>query len=519
MTARFVRGSRVAAATLSALALGCTQDRPTEPAPFRAVAATSASVTTAPAAPACVAGTCLLTNTILPLQSGVYEPDSADLVVPLGEVLVEPQAGDSVTLAVTVSPDLAASFPPGEQILAVVSVDTVRLPLRRDSTETTIYRAPATDSVRIRISLTRRLTAAPRSGTFTVSLHFGSAPLLWARTPWMAAAAPGAAASSRLAASATTCTASAPGPSSCPSISVSIVPYAPGDHFGADFQSSPGSGGNAPITVTFSNPVSSVTITIEDPGPPGNAMTAYRADGSIAGRVSFTGCGCSGTNIPDTRSITAAGIVRLLLTPAPLDYVAYEGLSFVPEPLCNFFLSPPADAVLVNNAVQVRLNALWTASNPADNFSNPQTKERGGLFFARKDGSIGFYEFHYRAGSGPCEIDWTPSVDVQKVLRDSGEVVGQVHTHPIPPGDYPNPGTCGADWQRDQHKYPTITVLPGPSPRDKARYDSGDAPFPSYIVDRDSVYTIRPNGTVSHPSYVIEHLPRNPINTCPPTAP
>jgi hypothetical protein len=145
MTARFVRGSRVAAAALSALALACTQDRLTEPPPFRAVAATSASATTAPAAPACAAGSCLLANTILPLQSGLYAPDSAALLVPLGEVLVQLRPGDSVTLGATVSADLAAKLPPDEQLVTVSGPDTERVRLRSGSVGATIYRAVAAD--------------------------------------------------------------------------------------------------------------------------------------------------------------------------------------------------------------------------------------------------------------------------------------------------------------------------------------------------------------------------------------
>ena len=469
----------------------------------------------------CAAGSCLLANTILPLQSGLYEPDSSALMVPLGEVLVQLQPGDSVTLAATVSPDLAASLPPDEQLVAVSGPDTVRTPLRGNSVGATIYRAVAADSVRIHVGLTRRLSASPRSGAFTVSVNYGSAPLLSAWTPWIASSAPGAAAAVGLAASATTCTATAPGPSSCPDISVSIVPYAPGDPFG-DFQSDPGTGVSNPITVIFSQPVTSVTITIEDPTYAGNAMTAYRADGSMAGSVSFTGSGIPGIDIPDTQTITAAGIVRIVLTPAPLDYVAYAGLSFTPVPVCNFFLSPPADTVLANNAVQIRLNALWTASNPADNFNNPNTRERGGLFFVRTDGSIGFYEHQYLPGSGPCRIAWDAANEIRAVQRDSGGVVvGQVHTHPIPPGKYPNPGTCGEPWQREQKKYPTIQTGSGPSEHDLADYKVGNAQFPSYIVEGDRLWVIRPSGSLLNPPFYSVEAPlmRNPSNTCPPVAP
>jgi hypothetical protein len=352
----------VGAAAAVMLAAGCSDRR----VPTAADGAGRALVLSDAASGAkCAAGSCLLANTILPLQSGLYAPDSAALLVPLGEVLVQLRPGDSVTLAATVSPDLAKSLPPDEQLVAVSGPDTVRVRLRSNSVGATIYRAVAADSVRLHVGLTRRLSASPRSGAFTVSVNYGSAPLLSAWTPWIAASAPGAAATAGLAASATTCTATAPGPSSCPDITVSIVPYAPGDPFG-DFQSDPGTGVSNPITVTFSQPVTSVTITIEDPTYAGNAMTAYRADGSIAGTVSFTGSGIPGIDIPDTQTITAAGIVRIVLTPAPLDYVAYAGLTFTPGPsgLCKDSKGNPVPCPDMNVVLK------W----PQDHMNDPDNK-------------------------------------------------------------------------------------------------------------------------------------------------
>ncbi|HVO36490.1 MAG TPA: hypothetical protein VMT21_13035 [Gemmatimonadales bacterium] len=293
------------------------------------------AVTAAASGPACAAGTCLLTNSLRPMRSGLYQPDSAGLLVPLGNAVLQLRPGDSVTLSATVSPDLAAGLPSDEQVVVVAGGDTVLVALRTDSTGTVVYRANvAADSVRFQVGLTRRLTAVPRSGAFSVSLSYGSAPLLEAWTPWVTGSARPAGAARAEATSAATCTATAPGPATgpgaCTAITVGIAPYAPGDPFG-DFQSDPGTGVSNPITVTFSQPVQSVTLTIEDPTYDGNAMTAYRADGSVAGTVSFAGSGVPGIDIPDSETITAAGMVRIVLTPAPLDYVAYSGLTFVPE--------------------------------------------------------------------------------------------------------------------------------------------------------------------------------------------
>jgi hypothetical protein len=245
--------------------------------------------------------------------------------------------------------------------------------------------------------------------------------LLSAWTPWIAASAPGAAATAGLAASTTSCTAKAPGPAtgpgSCTGISVGIVPYAPGDHFGADFQSSPGSGGNAPITVTFSNPVSSVTITIEDPGPPGNTMTAYRANGSVAGRVRFTGCGCSGINIPDTRSITAAGIVRILLTPAPLDYVAYKGLTFTPSGPCKDSMGNPVPCPDMQTAIKTLQDSAHAKSQGQcahnvrialdagglDTGDRPDSAKYYGAFLQRH-GAVVVTSDHYQAQAGDIAV-------------------------------------------------------------------------------------------------------------------
>lgn len=305
----------------------------------------------------CGVGTCVFANTIRPLQAATVEPDSSDLVVPLGEVLLKMQAGDSVALIVTASPDIAANMPSDEIVSAVSSFDTMRVPLTTATTAVTIFRAVASDTVRLRLALSRRLTAMPRGGSLTVTMVYAADSVMTSSTPWVAPIR-------RFLASPVTCTEVTPGTSSCPGVSAGINPYAPGDHFGADFQSQPRSGASTPITLTFSQAIQSVTITIQDPTFVGNTMTAFRADGSVVGSVPFPGSGVPGVNIPDTETITGGQIVRVLLTPAAGDYVAYSGLSFIAAPAANLEVqctpSAPVRGTRIDCAVSMTDGSAFT---------------------------------------------------------------------------------------------------------------------------------------------------------------
>jgi hypothetical protein len=106
----------------------------------------------------------------------------------------------------------------------------------------------------------------------------------------------------------------------CDSVQWTIAPFAPGNPFG-DFQSQPGTGASQPITITFSAPVGSATVTAVDPTFAGNQVVAYLAGVEIS-RQDFAFSGQPGVNIPDTKAI-AGPLDRLDLLPAPADYVAY----------------------------------------------------------------------------------------------------------------------------------------------------------------------------------------------------
>ena len=108
-----------------------------------------------------------------------------------------------------------------------------------------------------------------------------------------------------------------------PEVTASIVPFVEGGPFGG-FQSTPGTGVQSTITITFSGPVSSVTITALDPDFAGNRAEARNESGAVVASQRF-----AFDNTPVT--LTAPGIITVLLIPAPLEYVAYTGLSFTTE--------------------------------------------------------------------------------------------------------------------------------------------------------------------------------------------
>lgn len=101
-------------------------------------------------------------------------------------------------------------------------------------------------------------------------------------------------------------------------------PDFPGTRFGAEFQSTVAQGVSVPLTVTFDIPVDSVTITCFDPTWPTNSMAVYNESDALLGSVNFDSNGVPGVNVPSTKTLTFAGIKKIILTPGAGDYVAYS---------------------------------------------------------------------------------------------------------------------------------------------------------------------------------------------------
>ena len=94
-----------------------------------------------------------------------------------------------------------------------------------------------------------------------------------------------------------------------------------------------------PITITFNQPVGSVTVTAYDPTFDGDSIAAFTADGTVIGTAEFPGNHHPGMLTTQTRTLTGS-ISSVVLTPAPLDYVAYSMTVGVSLPTLNVACTP-----------------------------------------------------------------------------------------------------------------------------------------------------------------------------------
>jgi hypothetical protein len=107
----------------------------------------------------------------------------------------------------------------------------------------------------------------------------------------------------------------------CGTTGWAISPFEPGNPLGS-FQSAMGTGASAEITISFTVPITSVTITAYDPTFVGNRMRATGSSGTQS--VAFAGSGTPGVQVPSTKTLTGE-FTSVTLTPAEGDYVAYSG--------------------------------------------------------------------------------------------------------------------------------------------------------------------------------------------------
>jgi hypothetical protein len=121
----------------------------------------------------------------------------------------------------------------------------------------------------------------------------------------------------------------APAPGTYCGVTVGISPFVTGGVFGG-FQSRAGTGVSAPITITFSPAVTSVSVTALDPDFPGNRMDAFDASGGLVDSELFIGDNRPGAFTTSTVTVSGAAIARVVLVPAPADFVAYNDLRFTP---------------------------------------------------------------------------------------------------------------------------------------------------------------------------------------------
>ena len=115
------------------------------------------------------------------------------------------------------------------------------------------------------------------------------------------------------------------GPGTYCGFDATMKPYSP--RLLGGFQSVAGTGAQSTISIRFSKPVESATITAYDCDVTGNRMEAHDAAGKLLATVDFAFDAKPGVLAPSTRTVTAKGIAGLRLVPGAADFVYYDNFS------------------------------------------------------------------------------------------------------------------------------------------------------------------------------------------------
>jgi hypothetical protein len=269
--------------------------------------------------------------TLLPdgraMVAATYRPDSVNVPVQIARVTVQGEPGDSVALKLDAESSVLESAGSGVRLIAQMGSTKRAIPLAQLVTGVTVHRFVRSESITMVYLLTKEVKATS-SGTFRLEFST-SASLVDVARPWASTEddLSGIAAASPPNSGTITCGLTA-ATGNCGPVTWAVNPYGPGVAF-PGFQNAEGTGPASPITITFSAPITSVSVTIYDPTFGGNSMTAYNS-GSATGSVSFAFSGTPGTNVPDTKQLNGP-MTSLVLTPAANDYVTYQATIVVPN--------------------------------------------------------------------------------------------------------------------------------------------------------------------------------------------
>jgi hypothetical protein len=145
-----------------------------------------------------------------------------------------------------------------------------------------------------------------------------------------------------------------PGPGTTCGRSVAMFPFYL--RFDGGFQSANSNGPSSAIVVTFSQPVTTVEVTIADPDFATNEMVAY-FNGGIVATASAPYDNTPGSLTTELLSVTAPLIDEIVLTAASGDYVWYHDLSFSP-------FAPSFTVVCDQNVVRGQSGDCSATPNP-----------------------------------------------------------------------------------------------------------------------------------------------------------
>ncbi len=264
-------------------------------------------------------GECVLIDGPMALQGARFNPDSAS-PLRVAEVSVNGQRGGTVSISLTAGDAISEALHGGYLLVGIEGYGTRRVSFEeRRAGPVMVHQFETGGKATIRYSMARNLRTRI-SGEVRLVQHVSQASIDAARTPF------GSASLTTANIAHTGCFVSSPVTGTC-NVTVTVSPYV--QHSGGFFSDVGCCPASGPISVTFSVPVDTVVVTINDPTYAGNHMIGNSAQGAL--QVDFAFSGQPGNNIPDTQALIGIGIESVQLIPstgiAQGDWVTWK-LSF-----------------------------------------------------------------------------------------------------------------------------------------------------------------------------------------------
>lgn len=290
-------------------------------------------------------GACVLADGVAVLRAAGFQPDSDGAVLSIATETIVGAAGDSVIVLATVDSGVAHAAGAAERLLVQVGNHVSTFSIADAASGIVVYRFSSSDSIHVSYGLSKDVRSAIPDGQFRLTQTANSASV---QMSYQQPLAKGGGTKPP------PCSITQQSATVCKTV-VTLSPFFAPSDIGGTFTSQSGSAASDTITVNFSVPVESLTVTIWDPTFAGNKMVAYDAQGSELASADFRYSGAPGINHPDTEVVAATGIRRVELIPAPGDYVAYEAHLTIQGP--KLVVTASADSASAGDTL------TYTASN------------------------------------------------------------------------------------------------------------------------------------------------------------
>lgn len=377
------------------------------------------------------ASDCTLLDGVAPFQRTRADQDSIAAFVYVGDVTVQGATGGTLSVSLVSDASLMSALA-ADSLVVIVNGSAQAIPIDDFAAgPVVVHRFAGPQTIVVEYRLTGHIPGALPPAAVRLVQHTVAATVTASNRPWVRTRSlvrsdgipPGGGTLPP-----PDCPITMASQTFCGGITVQVSPFtltgAGGGPIGGTFQSAAGTGASSPITITFSPAVTSATIMAYDPTYPGNGATAYDSLGSVVATGTFLYSGTPGLNQPNSVSLTAGGISKIVLSPAPADYVSYD-VTFVGDSCASV-----QDSLLDNEGVRDSLQALMARSNPNATPGTGQKKER--QLWVYTDGN-GHYQTRevVDPNATECTVNELPA----PFIGANWMAVAHAHTHPSNNGE------------------------------------------------------------------------------------